>query len=107
MVENAIFYGISEIEEEEGLIKILAYYSGTDIHIIVENNGKSITQEQIDKIWQPDEKNRRSINSIGLNNVLRRLKHVFGEETSIRIQQREFGGTIVRIIISQGGKDLC
>lgn len=107
LVENAIFYGISEIEEEEGLIKILAYYSGTDIHIIVENNGKSITQEQIDKIWQPDEKNRRSINSIGLNNVLRRLKHVFGEETSIRIQQREFGGTIVRIIISQGGKDLC
>ena len=67
----------------------------------MEDNGGGMTTGQLAHIWDENEGQRRSINSIGLKNVLSRVKYVFGERSHIDIESVEGQGTTVRIVIVQ------
>lgn len=99
LVENSIFHGLSALEEgEEGRIRIAASKKGESIILSVEDNGEGISAQCLEKIWE-SERGRESVNSIGLKNVLSRIRYVFGEHSKIEIESRRGRGTSVRIII--------
>lgn len=97
LVENAIFHGLSGEEGQIGKISILAYQKKKSIYLVVEDNGAGMTKEVQQTIWTEERHN--SMNSIGLKNVLSRLKYLFGEETRIEIHSEIGKGTTVRIVI--------
>lgn len=99
LIENAIFHGLAVLDETEGAIVLTACRCGGSIVLSVEDNGGGMPPEQLRHIWDPAEGRRRSINSIGLKNVLSRVKYVFGERSHIDIESEEGKGTTVRIVI--------
>lgn len=99
LVENAIFHGLSMLEEgEEGQIRISADKKGEAVVLSVEDNGGGMSAQCLEKIWESD-RSRESVNSIGLKNVLSRIRYVFGEQSRINIESRQGSGTSVKIII--------
>ena len=74
------------VEKEEGY------------RIIVEDNGKGMTEEEIKaKNKELDEDIMKKQASIGISNVNRRLKAVYGKEYGIHMEARPEGG--LRVIL--------
>lgn len=86
IVENAIFSGI-EPSGRTGLIKIRAFVKANILHVTVTDNGIGISKENIDKLLTDTQRVTKStMSGIGLPNVDRRLKLVYGEDYGIRIE---------------------
>lgn len=86
IVENAIFSGI-EPSGRFGLIKIHAFTRGHVLYVTVTDNGIGITPENIEKLLTDTSRITKSnMSGIGLPNVDRRLKLVYGEDFGITIE---------------------
>lgn len=99
LVENAILHGIFPAEER-GYIRIKADVVEDNIVILVENDGVSIEEETIKRIYNNELliKTDGMVRSIGIENVLQRLSlyytnHIF------HINRLEGGGTQVQMRI--------
>ena len=68
-----------------------------DVLIVIEDNGPGIEEETLEKIRNEEFRSKK--NGIGLKNIKERLKIYFGEAYTLNIENRETGGTRVRIII--------
>ena len=85
LVENAIFSGI-EPSGRSGLIKIHAYTKDNILYVSVTDNGIGISEENIKKLLTDTSRITKSnMSGIGLPNVDRRLKLVYGEDYGIKI----------------------
>lgn len=85
LVENAIFSGI-EPSGRSGLIKIYAYTKNGILYVSVTDNGIGISPENIEKLLTDTSRVTKSnMSGIGLPNVDRRLKLVYGEDFGVKI----------------------
>jgi sensor histidine kinase YesM len=87
IVENAINYGIRDVEWE-GIIKLQVYQKADSTYISIKDNGIGIEQKKIDDIMrgeiiEPDLS--KNSNGIGLGNVINRLKLYYNREDVIEI----------------------
>ena len=88
IVENAIFNGI-EPSGHTGIIKISAYANNNILYISIRDNGIGISPENIDSILSKPERVKSStMSGIGLPNVDRRFKLVYGEDYGIKIDSK-------------------
>jgi len=79
IVENAIFSGI-EPSGHNGIIKISAYAKDNTLFISIHDNGIGISPENVSSLITKTERIKSStMSGIGLPNVDRRLKLVYGE----------------------------
>lgn len=86
IVENAIFSGI-EPSGRFGLIQIHAFVKNGILYVTVTDNGIGITPENIQKLLTDTSRITKSnMSGIGLPNVDRRLKLVYGEDYGITIE---------------------
>lgn len=80
LVENAIYHGLKEHMEQQGLIRIVVEDKGEFLEIDVQDNGNGFTEE---KLQQVNEQLRKRIlmenGSYGIYNINERLKLYFGE----------------------------
>lgn len=83
LVENAIVHGFTE--EEIGHLKISAKRETGHLILRVWDDGCGMPQEQIDRILCGKERERGDNTSIGLENVLTRIRLNFGAECEIMI----------------------
>lgn len=97
VIENYFIHGI-RLKEQDNFVRITVEKE-EGYEIIVEDNGRGMTEEAIEK------KNRElefdtmeKHSSIGIANVNRRLKAVYGKECGIRLEARKGGG--LRVILS-------
>jgi len=100
MVENAIIHGL-EGKVEGGKIKISVEMKTEQIIITVQDNGKGMSKERMEKIYD-FENNRKHIGhttGIGVNNVNERLKMFYGKDDLLIFDSEENVGTTVKIII--------
>lgn len=85
LVENAILHGA--MKRKKGLVKITATSQGSDVEIIIEDNGQGIPQKVLDALKDGENKEF----SIGLFNVDKRLKYLYGKEHGLKITTGEEG----------------
>lgn len=100
IVENYFIHGIDR-ERTDNHIRIRAQKEAEKLYLYIEDNGFGMTQEEIDKKNRElkdnlPEKERKQ--SIGIANVNRRIKAVYGEEYGIFMEPARTGG--LRVIVT-------
>lgn len=99
IVENAIFSGI-EPSGRTGLITIRVWVKAGVLHISVTDNGVGISEENISKLLTDTSRITRSnMSGIGLPNVDRRFKLVYGEDYGLSIESELDHYTTVTITL--------
>ena len=94
VVENAIFYSIDN-EGKKGEISIISYSKKEKIIIDVKDNGKGMSDRQINNVFN----NKEAINRVGLINVHERIQLNYGKDYGIEIISEEGKGTNVKYIL--------
>lgn len=99
LVENAVNYGIRDIDREK-IIEISCTRTEEYIELSVWDNGKGVSKERIEEIlsgnYEPDKASSHS-NGVGLGNVMGRLSLYFGEDNllDIRSEGEDMGTEVV------------
>ena len=86
-VENSVFHGFSK---EKNKIKIECFSSENSVVISVYDNGMGMKNEKIQQILKEVQNGEFSDENIGMKNVFRRLKLVYGNKIDIDINS-EYG----------------
>lgn len=95
IVENAIFHGI-EAKEEAGLIIVESVVSEGALLITVSDDGVGLDEKELARMTaQFGEREYQSGRSIGILNVLNRIKINFGEEYGLTLESEPGIGTSV------------
>ncbi|RCX19365.1 two-component system sensor histidine kinase YesM [Anaerobacterium chartisolvens] len=94
VVENAIIYGAREDSSSHLNIEISAGRQGSGMWLKVSDNGPGIEEEALQRIFKT-EKNVNKFSVVGLNNIVARIKHYFGEKYGIEITTEPGKGTSV------------
>lgn len=96
LVENSIIHGI-ENKLNAGYVRIVGRTDGKQVQIIVEDDGKGMTQEEIqvllERIEQPLDENF----GCALWNIWQRLQIGFGPNSSLTIEPSALGGLKVEL----------
>lgn len=104
IVENAIVHGVEIMKN--GKIHLKIYHDEANVYLQVRNSGKEMTKEEKDRIKAildgddnqiPESTGKHT--SIGIRNVNRRIKLVYGEEYGLSIEQSEGQITVSTITI--------
>lgn len=97
IIENYFIHGI-RMGEKDNVIQIMVEKEEEEYKVTVEDNGKGMREEEIRTKNRELEANEMKKNaSIGIANVNRRIKAVYGREYGIRIESRAEGG--IRVIL--------
>lgn len=91
-VENSIMHGFESIESG-GIIKISGWVSGDKNFFCTEDNGKGMSNEEI---YNPAETCK---DNIGIKNVDRRIKLIYGDEYGVVIESEIDKGTKVKVLL--------
>lgn len=99
IVENTIIHGFKDVESS-GLIDInVKSHSNNDFKISIKDNGQGIDKIRLNKINNDLNREKDSSRRIGLNNIHKRLKLLFGENYGLNIDSTKNLGTCVSIRI--------
>ncbi len=97
IIENYFIHGI-RLREDDNRIQISVERQGEDYEIIVEDNGRGMEEEEIQKKNQQLKEDRwETRDSMGIFNVNRRVKAVYGNGYGVRMEAVETGG--LRVIL--------
>ncbi|MGD1816211.1 MAG: sensor histidine kinase [Pleomorphochaeta sp.] len=94
LVENSIIHGFKDIESD-GLLEIIISQFEDAFKIVIKDNGKGMTQEEINDYLSDNNDG----NHLGLSNVMKRLKLYYKNNYKINIQSAVNEGTIITLII--------
>jgi len=99
LVENAVKHGLSP-KIEGGIIKIRVWRDGTNVYIMVEDDGVGIPPKKLVLLKKMEPGNQTSEGiGIGLQNVHDRLRSIYGKTYGLSIQSVELTGTQVTFCI--------
>jgi LytS/YehU family sensor histidine kinase len=93
IVENAVIHGIAK-KRGGGLVSITVKQMGDDLLLQVEDDGPGVETTRLEEILNPE---RESEKSIGLRNVDKRLRTLYGDEYRLIITSEVEHGTCVQI----------
>lgn len=99
LVENAILHGIMEKEDPLGTIKIRGYKDGSDIRIIVEDDGVGMDEETVQGIMNGSL--QRESGGYGMKNIHHRLEIMFGIPYGLTVESKVGIGTRVNLRLPQ------
>ncbi len=94
IVENAIYHGI-RYSKKKCFIKFKGCISGDKLIFEISNSGTMISDDDIDKLNNELYDEKIDNEHIGLKNVNKRIKLLFGEQYGIYMKKGEIGETIV------------
>ncbi len=105
IVENSIVHGFAELEDRIGHILLKAWYEDGFLLVLVEDDGKGMSQQEICQILTEEEtvaeqdQRARGRKSVGVSNVNSRLILNFGEQSRLKIESEpgRYTRTIMRI----------
>ncbi|MGM0882101.1 MAG: cache domain-containing sensor histidine kinase [Bacillota bacterium] len=115
IIENALIHGLSQ---RAGIIHICSEATGSEIRVIVRDNGQGMDASALEKLRQKlmhsSDKEDKSIDtggkfsSIGLSNVFERMAITYGDRFSMEINSDAAGGTEITMCIpnQEAGDDV-
>lgn len=95
IIENSVSHGISAEDEGEETITVRAREEGDDLIIEVQDDGKGMTEEQLENILKVDENNSH----YAVFNIHDRIRLKYGEGYGLRYESAVGQGTMVTIRI--------
>jgi two-component system sensor histidine kinase YesM len=98
IVENAIIHGINEIDGKKNII-ISGYISENYLIFQVEDNGRGMTEEEIESVFTSKEKSKTSFNHIGIKNIESRIRLNCGQGYGLKIESEKNKFTRVKLIL--------
>lgn len=98
LVENAIIHGL-DIKKQKKRLLIEAYTSGSRLYLEVKDNGRGMSEEQIEELLKKKEKKTKGLTAVGIQNIQDRLKLYYGKQAKLSLESDE-KGTIARIYLS-------
>lgn len=98
LVENSIVHAFTE-REDIGIIKVSVCEEQEWVYLIVEDNGKGISETQREQIFNQEEKEDNY--SIGIRNVYTRLQLNYGEDSVFSIDSKEGCYTKIKIALKK------
>ncbi len=98
IVENAFEHGL-EMKEENGLLQVAFKGNERGLHIIVEDNGETLSDEEINKLQGEINSDMEGAEITGIVNIHRRIRLKFGQDSGIRVSRGDLGGLRVLIEI--------
>lgn len=101
LVENSIYHGIKESDNEQSLLKITVIDLDGGISIFVEDNGKPMDEEKMSVLNHCLSTNDWSLweGGFGVQNVGSRLWHTFSKGSGLTYHLNEEGFTVAKITI--------
>ena len=93
VIENSIVHGLEE-QIEKGILWIdIKLCEEKYLQFTLKDNGKGMDEEQLQQvILNYSDKSKKS--SIGLSNVHKRMKSIYGEKNGLKIFSSEHGSTV-------------
>ena len=73
LVENAIIHGL-DIKKQKKRLLIEAYTSGSRLYLEVKDNGRGMSEEQIEELLKKKEKKTKGLTAVGIQNIQDRFK---------------------------------
>ena len=106
LVENALSHGL-RMKTEGGEVRVAIRAAGEDgFEIAVSDNGCGMTADALERLLrratQPEEDDESGHRSIGISNVVRRLKIAFGENVALRAESAPDEGMRIAIRVERG-----
>lgn len=108
VIENAVKHGLEPLSRQ-GILKVYTRQEGDHLELIVEDNGDGMNGEQLARLQEslnvdsPDSAGASGReggkSGIGLQNLHRRLRFMFGEGYGLQIQSFPGEGTQVAIVL--------
>lgn len=95
-VENAFFHAFPE--GKSGFIHVFVRKEQSHLKINIKDNGIGIQSEKILAFKNNQELKRKHFNGIGINNVVDRIKLIYGKEYGIDMESEEGKGTNITIV---------
>lgn len=92
LVENAILHGFRDTKQG-GILWIRAKQEGNTFHLEVEDNGRGMNEEELDRARHMDRKR------IGLNNAEQRIQLIYGEQGEMHILTAPGRGTRIVVVL--------
>lgn len=101
LVENCIYHGIKESDNEQSLLKISVIGFRGGIHILIEDNGKPMDENKMKILNECLSTNDWSLweGGFGVQNVGNRLWHTFAKGSGLTYHLNEEGFTVAKITI--------
>lgn len=97
IVENAIIHGIASMEHE-GLVLIRVYEQHNELRIDVRDNGKGMSKEQIEAMFEVNQGQTYSrFSGMGVRNVHERIVRLYGEPYGVSLHSEPESYTHVQI----------
>lgn len=106
IAENSIIHGFKEAGIKFGKIRISATKESHRLLILVDDDGIGIAPEKIDELnhdFMTNLESEMGKVKIGLHNINNRVRLLFGNDSYIKISNRNPGGTRVEIVIANTG----
>ncbi|WP_248924984.1 cache domain-containing sensor histidine kinase [Paenibacillus hamazuiensis] len=106
-VENALIHGLEE-READGVIEISGKRSNDRLIFTVADNGKGIEPEVLQNLLKDRDTNSsgRGHHSIGIENVDKRIKLLYGAEYGVNLESAPGAGTKVTIVLPYTDKNV-
>lgn len=100
ILENAIYYGVGNMDEDDGgKIIVRGEKKGDDIYISVEDNGMGMSEDVVENILKDNNKVPKHGSGVGLINVHSRIRLMYGNEYGLTVYSEPDEGTRVVIHI--------
>lgn len=107
LVENAVIHGI-EPTLHGGTVKLEGWEQEASYVIMIWDNGIGIEPDRLKELRSGAIHPSESHSSIGLDNVIRRLRLFYGEKSRLKIESSPEKGTKIYLIIpKEGDKEEC
>jgi len=102
-LENAIVHGLENVMRD-GCITIRITAAAHRLEIEIEDNGKGMSQEQLDK-WKIPGLHADEFGDHALWNIHRRLQLRYGENSGLSLHINSFGGLTAALMIQEEGSN--
>ncbi|WP_295764608.1 sensor histidine kinase [uncultured Oscillibacter sp.] len=94
LVENALLHGL-DMKARDGELTIRAETADGILYLRVQDNGRGMTPEQIDRLLHSEVRKTRGLTAVGVPNVRDRLALYYGDRAGLRYESGETGTAAV------------
>lgn len=85
LVENALIHGL-DLKNNRKHLTIEAHTSGSRLYMKVRDNGRGMTQEQIEELLKKKGKKTKGLTAVGIPNIQERLKLYYGTQAKLLLK---------------------